>query len=125
MGTLGGISCPSTAAQLIIPVAYPLGYPMAVRRGIMMLPMHATAEEAVPEIEPKMAQATMLAAPMPPRTRPSMELAKFVRRSAIPAELMRAPAMMKKGMERIVREFNPRKPMVIRKEKSGKKMTPM
>jgi hypothetical protein len=85
-----------------------------------MLPMQATADEQVPDMAPKIAQATMVAAPMPPRIRPNMELAKSVSREAIPAELIKEPAMIKKGMDKRVRELSPRKPTVVKKEKSGK-----
>lgn len=71
----------------------------------MMPPMQATAEEQVPEMAPKMAQATMVAAPIPPLILPRKAWAKSVRRSAIPDEDMRAPAMMKNGTERSVREL--------------------
>ena len=90
-----------------------------------MLPIQATAEEHVPEIAPKIAQATIVAAPIPPLMRPSIEFAKFVRRSAIPAELIREPAIIKKGMESRVRELRPRNPTVVKKEKSGKYITPI
>jgi hypothetical protein len=55
---------------------------------------------------PKIAQATMVAAPIPPRRRPRKAWAKVVSRSAMPDEDMRAPAMMKKGTERSVSEFS-------------------
>jgi hypothetical protein len=71
----------------------------------MIPPMQATAAEQVPAMEPKMAQATIVAAPIPPRILPRMAWAKVVSRWAMPEEAMSAPAMMKKGMESSVREF--------------------
>jgi hypothetical protein len=49
------MSCPRTAAQLTIAVLYDRGYPRVSSLGIMMLPMHATAEEQVPDIAPNIA----------------------------------------------------------------------
>ncbi len=57
-----------------------------------MVPMAATAEDAMPEMAPKMAVATMTTTPMPPRTRPKMLSARSTRRAAMPPWLMMPPA---------------------------------
>jgi hypothetical protein len=93
--------------------------------GIIIVPIAATADEAVPDIAPKIAHAQIVAAPSPPFMRPKSESAKSVSFSAIPLELINMPAIMKKGIDKRVSEFNALKPTDMRKEKSGKATIPI
>jgi len=105
MGTLGGISCPSTDATATRPVAYPLEYPSFSISGISNEPIAATAAEQVPAIAPDIAQAIIITAPSPPLSLPTRALAIVINRGAIPDEPISPPAMIKRGAASMVSEL--------------------
>ena len=66
----------------------------------MKPPTEDTAATAEPEIEPNSMQVKMFTYPRPPVNLPTSELAKLVRRVAMPPLPMSRPARIKKGMAR-------------------------
>ena len=63
-------------------------------RGIVIDPMAATADDAIPEIAPNTAVVTTTTKPSPLRKRPKKLSANSSSRTAIPPCVMMAPARM-------------------------------
>ena len=104
MVALGGINNAKTADAATSEHAYPLLYPFSTIRGTIILPIAATAEDAIPEIAPKIAVETMTTTPSPPRLWPMTLFARSSKRTEIPPLLITAPASIYNGIASITGE---------------------
>ncbi|GGY02674.1 hypothetical protein GCM10007160_33100 [Litchfieldella qijiaojingensis] len=79
----------------------------------MMVPIEATAAEAVPDMAPKTPQAITIEVPIPLRDEPTIASTKRMSLAAIPPDCIKYPVMINNGRASRIMELMDQKPVVI------------
>jgi hypothetical protein len=103
---LGGMISPVVALVMFTAALKDLSYPSFSIIGVIKPPIADAAAAAEPEMAPKSMQDIMFTKASPPGNGPTIALAKFISRTAMPPRFITCPANIKNGIAERVKLSN-------------------